>query len=748
MKKLVVFIICKIFIVLCCNAQSVVYKGVVLDSITQKPIEFANVILMNVDSSFVVGSVTDSLGSFVLASSDIKQKTNYIVQITHVCYERKVITYNQSKPVSILKVELSPNEIMMDNVIVKAIRTKVRNRINFNYEFTDAMKEGVRLTSNLLEKVPTVFLDYDNNVYIKGSSNILIMKNGVRLSDNSLVDQIQPSSVINVEIMYNVPSKYAGQNYSAVMNIITKKEQGYSVMVDNKTAVDGSIIKGKVNLGLETEQASYYLFYKLNRLNLEEKNDYITYNTTDELITTESLITDPLRRLDNEIFFGLSYQMNDKLQLGADGYVSLYREHFDNRYNNASKMPYSLQKEKYNVQHYKLYVDHKGDNEHFLSEITYDKYSIRDRDAYFEKLLSYEQNEDNSTLQAKIDFEKNFNEFANLYLGVKYLYSHNSYIFNNYYSDMLGIYDLSDFFAYSEFMMSIGEHWMIDLGLSVRNYQRIFDSNDKVKMTEVFPKFNSSYSWNNNHNLSLGYSSYLDEPTVWSLLPFVKRSSSNLVSMGNTYLKPEKHGTLMFEYSYSYQNFYFATSTYFKHINNYIVDDFRIEKDVVMEKTNIRKNRNYGVDVTLSCDLTKWWSLSLYGDMMYRCISANEYYDKTKFSFMTQVQSVWTIIPSLYFILQYTHNSENLEYNGYSKLSDSSVGMLNYTINDYLDIYAVCNCPLGNTNSYSKIYNQSGAVEMNDDLTCRKFMLCLTFTLSKGKKQRELELFENKSKKY
>ena len=135
------------------------------------------------------------------------------------------------------------------------------------------MKDKVRLTSRLLENIPTVFVDCNSTIHIKGSSNILILKNGIELTDNSLVDQIQPANVKSVEIMYNIPSQYANQNYTAIMNIITEREQGYSFMVDNKTAVDTSMNDTKVNIGYGTEKNSFYLFYKQYYRNLKMKTE-------------------------------------------------------------------------------------------------------------------------------------------------------------------------------------------------------------------------------------------------------------------------------------------------------------------------------------------------------------------------------------------------------------------------------------------------------------------------------------------
>ena len=137
----------------------------------------------------------------------------------------------------------------LDDVLVTAIRTKVKNRLNFKYTFTEQMRNKVKLTSRLLENVPTVFVDCNSNVHIKGSSNILILKNGIELTDNALVDQIRPESVKNVEILFHIPSKYANLNYTDIVNIVTEREQGYSLLVASETSVDATMIDAKVKLG-------------------------------------------------------------------------------------------------------------------------------------------------------------------------------------------------------------------------------------------------------------------------------------------------------------------------------------------------------------------------------------------------------------------------------------------------------------------------------------------------------------------
>ena len=750
MKKTAFLLLGLLINTLFCFAQELwKIHGHVSDSTTSDPIEFANVVLMTGDSAFVSGTITDSLGFYELNSKRIKEDAAYIIQVTHIGHEKKTVKFHyngENKNVNIL---LESNNISLPDVMVTGIRTKVKNRINFDYTFTDQMKEKVKLTSKLLENIPTVFVDCNSTIHIKGSSNILILKNGIELTDNSLVDQIQPGSVKNVEIMYNIPSKYANLNYTAIMNIITRREQGYKLMVDNKTAVDGSMNDTKVNIGFETEKSSIYLFYKQYYRRLKQDTENKVFDDLGELLTDDKFIVSPRKECDNEFFYGYSFQPNKKLQVGFDGYLSLYRERFAEKYNRTPQDMYANKNEKINTQNYKGYVDYRDERNHLTTEISFHKKPIADSDTYHLEGNLVEQNEDKELYGVKMDYNRMFDESAVLYSGAKFSHENNDELFNNRFTDQIEHYHYNNLFVYGEFMKSIGEHWMFDAGLSVQNYRRSFQNGVKIKDTDVFPKFKVSYAWNENNNLALGYSSYLKDPSVWQMLSFIKKESPTIYTNGNPYLKPEKRGTLSLEYSYSKGDFYMGTSGFFKRTTNPIVNQLTAEGDnVILAYTNIKNSDDYGMDLTLSTPITRWWNISFYGDARYRYISSNNNYKKNRLSYMAQIQSVWSIGSKITAILQYTYNSKELMYNGYSKPYDSSIGMINYTVNDFLDLYAVFVQPFGNLKGKSMVYNQTGAVEMRDVVHSQKFMLCLTFTLNKGKKVKKKELYLDESKKY
>lgn len=747
MKKHILILVGLLVNLSFCFAQSQnKVSGHVTDSLTQKPVEFVNVVLLNADSAFVCGAVTDSLGYYELISKNLVKDKNYVIQVTHVCYDRKMIPFYH-KDQTEMSIKLVSNTTSLDEMVVTGIKTKVRNRLNFTYSFTDQMKDKVRLTSRLLENIPTVFVDCNSTIHIKGSSNILILKNGIELTDNSLVDQIQPANVKSVEIIYNIPSQYANQNYTAIMNIITEREQGYSFMVDNKTAVDASMNDTKVNIGYGTEKNSFYLFYKQYYRNLKMKTEDRIFDKEGTLLSEDIYTTFPRKECDNEFFYGYTYQPNSNFQIGVDGYLSLYRERFQNMYENQNTS-FSLLKEAFNTQNYKGYANYKDDKNHLKFEVSFNKKTIDDNDAYIADETIIKQNENQEIYGSKLDYNRKINESTILYSGVKYSHSKTKGLFNNNYSDIAERYHCNNIFAYAELMKSIGENWMVDAGVSFQNYHRSFADGTRVKKTDFFPKFNISYAWDNS-NLALGYSSYLNDPSIWQMLPFIKKESPNISTKGNPYLKSQKNGTLSLEYSYSKGNFYLASSAYYKQVSNQVVSNLLTDsKNATLEFVNINKVQDYGMDFTLSCNLTKWWSVSFYANVLSRRIPTNSFYNTSMCSYMAQMQSNWHLSSRLTAIVQYTYNSKELQHSGYSKSNDSSIGMVNYTLNDYLDLYVVFIQPFCNLKSYTRIHQGTQYVDMKDKIYAQKVMLCLTFNLSKGKEQKERKIYENESKKY
>lgn len=734
------------------NAQNAISVfGNLHDSKTNEPVDYANVTCLKSDSTFLKGSMSDSLGYFKLDMEGAPKQEYYILQITHLNYEKKFVNIRLSDNCG-HTIKLEPNSNSLSEVLVLGTQTKVKNKLNVEYKVTDRLREKSLRASQLLENIPTVFVDYNQNVYIKGSSRILILRNGVELPSNSLVDQIPPSSIQKVEIMYSIPSKYANKNYTAIMNIVTKREQNMTLLLDNNSSFDGKMYDAKANFSVDTRKHSIYAFYKLYYRNFLEKYSIRSNDESAQEDSTLFFRTKPRKESDNEFFYGYSFQPNKKITIGADGYLSLYRENFNSVYGNAARDRYADFKESFNTQNYKGYVNYQDSLNKFQGVLGYNHIKVNDNSTYFydnDRLAA--QQESRETYNVQLDYKRKFSQRVSLEAGAEYAHVSNNELFyapgspnstdENYNGNTLS--------GYVESTIEFNDKWNMAAGVNLHNYKRSFEHDIHTQAFNFYPKLNISYAINELNTLKWSYSSYINNPSLWQMLSFTKEDSPGLLYKGNPYLKPEKHSTLSMEYSYSKGDFYYAHSVYLKEARNKIQNVIYPEADYSLEGyVNLNKRRDYGTDFTLSWGLAKWWSINGYMDLTYRNIPDNAYYKNNLFSYSGQIQSSWGLLPKLSLTVQYMHNSKELVYNGYSKSYNSSLIVLSYDLLDNLSLYFLAIEPLAKFESYSKLFSADGFIERRNNIKTRTYLVSFTYNLFKHKSRSKRAVYDNADRKY
>ena len=112
--------------------SQIIVKGKVKDSISY--IEFANVILMDVDNNFVSGSITNDEGSFTIKSN----KGKYNLKVSFIGYKdwvREVLVEN--KDIDLGNIQLIQSENKLEEVIISAKKPTIKRKVDrliFNIE--------------------------------------------------------------------------------------------------------------------------------------------------------------------------------------------------------------------------------------------------------------------------------------------------------------------------------------------------------------------------------------------------------------------------------------------------------------------------------------------------------------------------------------------------------------------------------------------------------------------------------------
>ena len=204
--------------------------GKVLDDLTGHPIQYANIMLHDSDSeAAITGTITDERGRFHITPV---KPGNYFVTIKFMGYEELRIdslTITMATPMAMVgEVFIVPATVSGESVVVERERTTMEYKIdkkviNVGQDLTSSSGTAVEV----LENAPSVQVDIEGNVELRGSSNftVLIDNRPSILDGNEALQTIPASTIDNIEIITNPSAAYDPDGVSGIINIITKKSK-------------------------------------------------------------------------------------------------------------------------------------------------------------------------------------------------------------------------------------------------------------------------------------------------------------------------------------------------------------------------------------------------------------------------------------------------------------------------------------------------------------------------------------------
>jgi len=324
MKKIILITLCNLFFIAlkaqpALNSTNII-KGVIMDSLTKQPLEYATITLFTKGSKKPFnGTVTDKIGSYIL--KDIPDGS-YSVDFEFIGYKQFAIAdiaLNNNTTV-VKNIALLPKKGDLQGVTVVATQKLIENKIDkivFNAEKDITSQSGV--ATDVLKKVPQVSVDVDGNVQLAGSSGVRFLINGkpsTAFGSNiaDVLQSIPASQIKSVEVITNPGAKYDAQGLGGIINIIlkTSNAKGYN---GNLSLTGGSLQQnGSLNLNARHNNFGVNAFVSGNaRLRS-------TTHTTSERLTNDSSSVSSLQQKGTGSFDRHSMQAG----LGFDWTIKKY----------------------------------------------------------------------------------------------------------------------------------------------------------------------------------------------------------------------------------------------------------------------------------------------------------------------------------------------------------------------------------------------------------------------------------------
>ena len=207
------------------NAGKLKVTGKVVDAQNGSPLAYASIRLFKMaDSAFVSGAITDETGTFLI---DIEEGSYYSLTefIGYKSQKTSGITVAQSNsPLKIGEVKLMASAKTLDEVTVQAEKSTMelaldKKIFNVGKDLANAGGTGVDILTN----IPSVAVDVDGNVSLRGSNNVRILIDGkpsglVSLKGGSGLQSLQGSMIERVEIITNPSARYEAEGMGGIIN--------------------------------------------------------------------------------------------------------------------------------------------------------------------------------------------------------------------------------------------------------------------------------------------------------------------------------------------------------------------------------------------------------------------------------------------------------------------------------------------------------------------------------------------------
>ena len=698
------------------NAGSGVVTGTVIDSASKAPIEYANIVVLSIkDTSIITGTVTGSAGKFTIPKVPFGK---HFLDVRFIGFKDQRFTVElspQKRNIDIGTVKLRSGAVNLENVVVEGARNPVTYQID--KKVIDVDQLGTTISGNaaeVLENVPSVSVDIEGNVSLRGSTNFTVLIDGKPsvMDAQDILQQIPATSIQSIEIITNPSAKYDPEGTAGIINIILKKRQtlGLSGVVNANAGIHDKY-GGDFLFEYKTTSVNYNFGLDYNRRifpgTRRQENIYIRPSGSNYLNSDGSM---EWGRTSYGIRGGFDFNLNENDILSFGG-----RYGNGEHQRNSSLLYNEWSDNSIGISTYRSLIDSKREGQYFALNSNYQhKFEKEGHQLSAELFYGHHSGDENSLTtsinggiitdgtkttetgpeneyRGKLDyvlplgeknkFEAGYQGEAELSTDINGLYTYDSnsgnFIFEPLFSHT-NKYNRTEHAIYSIYSDEFGD-FGIQGGLrgeytyqttDVREENKLF----KIDRWDFFPTLHSSYKFGGGSQLMASYTRRIDRPRGWFLEPFISWVDANNVRKGNPGLEPEfidsyDAGVQTFfgEVNFSTDIYYRITQNKIEHVRSVYTDT---ENVTLTTFENIGKDFSLGTEFMLIYDPLEFWDMNLMGNLYDYRVRGNLYgesFDRKSFNWNLRMNNVFRISKSTALQVNGRYNSPSVSSQGRSE---------------------------------------------------------------------------------
>ena len=588
--------------------SEVTISGNVIDEETEEPLEYATIVVFSkLKNAIITGGITDSKGDFSIpveiGAFDIR--IEYIGFKTQII-ENKRITNDEN----IGNFSLILDVEALDAVEIIAERTTVEFRLDkkiYNVGKDLTVRGGT--VSDVLDNVPSVSVDVEGNVALRGNDDVRILINGkpsglVGLNSTDTLRQLPAESIERVEVITSPSARYDAEGSAGILNIILRRSklQGLNgAMTLNTSYPTQAGVSGNINY--RTGNLNFFnttgYSYRETPGNSYNNTEFFNGDNPSTFLNEERVFERERKGLNTNL--GVEWYVNKTSSFTA----SMVYRNSDNASNTTNildeigsnnsitrniRLDPEIEDDK-TIQ-YSLNYDNQfnGDSQHKLTfDFQYEQSEESETSLINQNRIDVEnvetrEKQDRILLQA--DYVKPVGKEGQFEMGYRGQFQNLNSDFlvenTNDNGDTFFINtDLSNDLAFSQYVNAfytqygnkLGDKFSYLFGIRLEGTRVTIDQEtsgdfEKKNYTQLFPTANLAYEISEDASITLGYNRRIRRPRSYFINPFPSRSSATSIFQGNPNLDPSTSDAFDIGYLNRFGKVTLSTSVYFQHATN------------------------------------------------------------------------------------------------------------------------------------------------------------------------------------
>ncbi|XOV66087.1 MAG: TonB-dependent receptor domain-containing protein [Fluviicola sp.] len=631
-------------------------QGAVIDSQTKDVLPFVTVLLKSNDTDEIVqGVTTGDDGSFLMETED----TAVYLQVRFMGYQDtslRNLNFNNRiadlGPIELVSAvqDIGPVEVQAEK---SSMEFKLDKRVyNIGKDISSTGMGALEVLNN----VPSVNVDIEGNVSLRGNSGVQILINGKPsvMSDDpaNAMGSLTADMIEKIEIITNPSAKYEAGGTSGIINIVLKKEEnkGFNGSVSANTGIPHNHSVG-ASINYRTEKFNFFTQFGGGYRSQPRFEESENVNR----LTGTRILSDGTYFRDEQFYnitLGADYYINNYNVITLSGNFAYEIEQqpsesnitfFDSLGNIESQFRRTEitsalnPKWRYELNYSKEFRDNK---EHTLQFSSLGRFFGKDLSADFDNEYfvgssgAVDQRTRTDFYQSdftfKLDYNNPITEQLTLEIGSQYDMNDvgNDFQVENFDSVWTINEDLTNNFIFIQKVLGVyttaafeNDTWGVKLGARVENTDldtRLETTNETNSQdySNFFPTFHTSYKFSKRYSVQAGYSRRIYRPRLWDLNPFFNVRDNLNIRAGNPNLTPvftdsyEITGVLIFDkFSLNTSVYHLYARDVFEQVS-YFEDDVRITT-----RENLGTRAKTGLEINWKYRITKWFTAM--GDVNY-----------------------------------------------------------------------------------------------------------------------------------